>query len=614
MMTPSMSAQPCPDNALLGALIDGTLAEQARAQVVAHVDTCARCRSRVSEWLARAPPAETIASAVTDLPGEGATIARRYTLGRMLGRGGMGVVYDAIQLDLGRPVAIKLLPPTADPIATSRFAREARTLAQLAHPNIVQIFDYGTDMGTAYVVMERLEGRPLSAALRADGPFEVGRVVRLATEMLRALAVTHRAGVVHRDIKPANVFLLQGDGVKLLDFGIASTNDGSPRLTQTGTTIGTPAYMAPEQLLAGTVDGRTDLYAVGVFMFEMLTGRRPFQGASSTQVVAQILVGGAPRVDSFRPGIPSGLADVIARALARDPAARFADAEAFVEALGSCRDATGARPSFASAALPSTYAVTASAALQVAPTRDMTAPMPPALAAAAAGPAPAPARSWVAAILGVIAALLLGLMVVGAFVAFRLTGANAGGATALDASAPSDGAAVPPRASASSNVVSTAPLGKAPVRPGTSPAAASALATSPSCSCVNVAGGPVCVAPRMPDCSCGIPGTLTPLCPQPWSSSGRCPVGSGLGGSAYSAFGRRHEDACSGFQQATTRPADGGPPVTTSSTTQVAGKLDCNFCSGPGDRFAGVNGARCRGTTNSSASPDDIREGTVVCK
>jgi eukaryotic-like serine/threonine-protein kinase len=622
-----MNARLCPDDALLGAFVDGALAASTRAQVVSHVDTCPRCRVKVSEWLSRVPPAETKASAVPELPGEGATIAGRYRLGRMLGRGGMGVVYDAIQLDLGRPVAVKLLPPTADDVASSRFAREARTLAQLAHPNIVQIFDYGTDMATAYVVMERLEGRTLSAALRTEGPFDAARAVRITSEILRALAVTHRAGIVHRDIKPANVFLHSGDSVKLLDFGIASTSDGSPRLTMTGMTLGTPAYMAPEQVLAGTVDGRTDLYAVGVCLFEMLTGRRPFHAATSTQVLALIIQGGPPRADAVRPDIPARLADAIARAMARDPAARFPDAAAFSEAIGSLPPGVGAlqppHPSFAPAAPPSfapqTYAASAQPTVTstgyVAPTRDMTAPMPPGLHVGSPSVAPAtPGRSWLAPVLGLIAVLLLGVVAVGAYVGYQLTTANgnAGGSANLpDASARVDGAAPPPRAS-SSGLVAPAPQGKVSGRPGGAVPAASAAATSPNCSCVNEAGGVICVAPRIPECDCREDGKM--VCPQPWNAAGRCAVGTGNGTNAYDGAGRNSGDSCTGFKLLSVRPSDGGASTLASSTTQVSGKLHCMFCRGLGDRFAGVNGARCRGTNSASETANDLFDGTVVCK
>jgi eukaryotic-like serine/threonine-protein kinase len=630
MMAPPMNGQPCPDDALLGALIDGTLAEGTRVHVVGHVDRCARCRAKVSDWLARVPVAETKASAVPDLPGEGATIAGRYALGRMLGRGGMGVVHEAIQLDLGRPVAVKLLPPTADATASSRFAREARTLAQLAHPNIVQIFDYGTDLGTAYVVMERLEGRPLSTALRADGPFDAARAVRIASEMLRALSVTHRAGVVHRDIKPANVFLLPDDWVKLLDFGIASTNDGSPRLTMTGMTLGTPAYMAPEQVLAGAIDGRTDLYAVGVCLFEMLTGRRPFNAPSSTQVIAQIIQGGPPRADAVCPGIPPRLADVIERAMARDPAGRFANAETFAGALGISAQGMGAQHLSARPASyappPSAYPPTASptfTSAPIAPTRDMTAPLPPprhaqhmsVAPAMAATVAAAPGRSWVAPILGLIAVLLLGLVAVGAFVAYKLTSASAvaGPAGAPDASAPADAATPGARASSSP---SSAPAPSTPQGKATAPPrAATAAATSANCGCVNAAGGPICTTPRIPDCDCNTSGGVR-LCPQPWNAAERCPVGnpSGSGTSAYSGAGKKHGDSCSGFELISKRASDGGLLGPVSSPSQLPGKLNCSFCTGLGDRFAGVNGASCRGTTGSSNGVDDIREGTVVCK
>ncbi len=616
-----MDAPHCPDDTLLGAIVDGTLAEGSRAGVAAHISTCGRCRSMVSQLLTRSS-VRTRTSAPPSFPREGATIAGRYTLGRMLGRGGMGVVYEAIQLDLGRAVAVKLLPATADARASFRFAREARTLAQLAHPNIVQLFDYGTDLGTGYVVMERLEGRPLSAALRAEGPFAVARAVRVSCEMLRALSVTHRAGVVHRDIKPANVFLLPGDGVKVLDFGIASTNDGSPRLTMTGVALGTPAYMSPEQVLAAPVDARTDLYAVGVCLFEMLTGRRPFRAESAMQVIAQVILGGPPRADSVRSDIPADLADVVERAMARDPAARFANAEAFAAALGAL--GTGQRAAPPAAVLTAAYPRTVSAA---SPSPDwglgMTAPLPSSGAgrrnAAMVAAATTPRRSRVAPILGG-AVFLVGAATAGAVVAQNLRSAAPSVAGAQDASA---SAASPASVTSPASTEDAAPTndavapssaqsrGAALARGGSRPSSAAAI--SASCSCVNAAGGPVCVGPRIPDCECRT--GVARLCPQPWSAGGRCPVGaaSGSGTSAYSAPGRKDGEACLGFQLVAQR-AGGGPADVVSSKSPVPGRLSCNFCSGHGDRFPGVNGASCSGTTVASTSAEDVREGTVVCK
>ncbi len=339
----------CPGDATLALVLEGTLPPAQRAAVVGHLDTCPECRALLADAIATGNPATgvppaTLASAVPDLPGTGVTIAGRYLLGAPLGRGGMGIVYEAVQLDLARTVAVKLLPPTADATAGSRFAREARTLAQLAHPSIVQIFDYGTDGAVAFVVMERLPGRNLAEAIRAEGRLDVGRSVQIASEMLVALGVAHAATIVHRDIKPANVFLVAGapERVKLLDFGIAKTDDGSARLTETGTTVGTPAYMAPEQILAGALDSRTDLHAVGACLFEMLAGRRAFTASTSAEIVAQIVRGVAPRLDAIRPDVPTRLADVVERAMARDPNARYPSADAMLDALGPWR--TGVAP------------------------------------------------------------------------------------------------------------------------------------------------------------------------------------------------------------------------------------------------------------------------------
>lgn len=612
-----MSTTACPSEITLTTLVGGSLAEEQRGGAVAHLATCARCRTIVSESISRSMPALTMPSATPELPGTGSTIAGRYVLGPMLGRGGMGVVYEAVQLDLGRPVAIKLLPASADSVASARFAREARTLGQLVHPNIVQIFDYGSDVGTAFVVMERLQGVTLAAALRADGPFAIGHAIAVASEMLLALSVAHDAGVVHRDVKPANVFLVTmagvapqvptAAGVKLLDFGIASINDGSPRLTATGMTVGTPAYMAPEQVLAGTTDHRADIYAVGVCLFEMLTRRRPFQGGSATNVVVQIVQGGAPRADSIRPDVPAQLADVIERAMARDPSLRFPHAAAMLDALAPWRASAvqGAAPVVPGPAppAPAPYGSgTPPSSVTFQQTQGMTAPVGYSQAPPVASFArPSQKKPWLAMVLAMIGVLLLGVVGIGGFVLAKTTGdhgeSRGDGPSKADASAPASASPPVPGNAGDAGRVVVVRVGSAPGAGDGGAGGGAAAGTSSNCECQNSAGGLLCTVAPMPNCSCNVPSGGF-LCPKPFDvSSEHCLVRGPGDTLPYSAVGRKRGESCSGF---------------TTNGTPGTGVISCQFCYGH-EHLTRVAGAQCKGLSIQSTSADDIREGKFVC-
>lgn len=588
----------CPGDATLALVLEGTLPPAQRGAVVAHLDTCAGCRALLADAIAtgaraisrgapgtgpagaEAQPA-TLASAFPDLPASGATIAGRYLLGAPLGRGGMGVVYEAVQLDLARTVAVKLLPPSADPTAAARFAREARTLAQLAHPSIVQIFDYGTDGSVAFVVMERLPGRNLAEAIRVEGRLEVGRSVQIASEMLIALSVAHASMIVHRDIKPGNVFLVAGapERVKLLDFGIAATDDGSPRLTETGTRVGTPAYMAPEQILAGTLDPRTDLHAVGACLFEMLAGRRAFSAPTSAEIIAQIVRGGAPRVDSVRHDVPTRLADVVDRAMARDPSARFASAEAMLEALAPWR--TGVAPMVAPASIHS--APMTSGPPVSSPTRPIQPSamvQPTAMHAMHAMP-PAPAaqsnsRLWIILLASVLVTVVAGVVV--------------GGVAFLKLSAPTQGPIATPSFSATS-------------LPGTSSGATGA--SSGASSAVPVAGTNRTTAPpkeqRVP-CVCQTSDGFA-LCSQKVTTC-ECQTSDGFilfarpqtqdskDGSTVDAPGKSNGDACSGFTKGTSKE---GVPISKPGTGSFRACNDCSVQKAIAHPTLAAPGTPCRG-------------------
>ena len=246
----------------------------------------------------------------------------------MLGRGGMAVVWQGIDLRLGRSVAVKLLNPAGvmDPDMLERFDREARTAARLTHPNIVAVHDVGSDGGEPYLVMELVDGPNLAAVL-ADGPLGLDRVLRIAGQVCDALGTAHAAGVIHRDIKPANILLNQAGTVKVCDFGIARLLHGSQAtLTAPASTIGTSHYMAPEQAAGDAVDARTDLYALGCLLYAMVTGHPPFTGDNPLRVMWQHLNDPAPALASVRSGIPADLDRLVGQLLAKSPADRPATA------------------------------------------------------------------------------------------------------------------------------------------------------------------------------------------------------------------------------------------------------------------------------------------------
>jgi serine/threonine-protein kinase len=268
---------------------------------------------------------------------EGRIFAGRFKIEYLLGKGGSGRVYAATQLSLGRRVAIKLLRRAKSTEESRlRFMREARTCARLAHPNIVTVHDFGeTGDGELYMVMEYLLGEPLAQAIARAVRFPVERALPIAIEIARALAFAHHEGIVHRDLKAKNVMLVrEGDAqetVKLLDFGLAKIEGDDLVLTRPGIAMGSPRYMAPEQITAGTIDTRSDIYALGALLFEMIAGRTPFVG-SQRDVLEQHLVAPAPRLRTLVP-VPPALDRTIAHCLEKRPDARLQSMAEVIEAL-----------------------------------------------------------------------------------------------------------------------------------------------------------------------------------------------------------------------------------------------------------------------------------------
>ncbi|GAA2619019.1 MULTISPECIES: serine/threonine-protein kinase [Streptomyces] len=282
----------------------------------------------------------------------GALLEGRYRLGRRLGAGGMGEVWQARDLRLDREVAVKVISRgvAGDPLLEERFRKEARTAAGLAHPRIVTVHDHGeADVDGSpvlFLVMELVQGRPLTAVLHDHrSGLDPGTVIRWSVQICEGLAAAHRAGVVHRDIKPANIMVhgpAEAD-VTICDFGIARlAEETGTGLTATGAAIGTPTYMSPEQARGDRrIDGRSDLYSLGCMLYELLSGRPPFTG-SGLSVLSQHLSREPDPIRDLRPAVPAELERLVLELLAKEPAARPADAEQVIDRLG--KGATSARP------------------------------------------------------------------------------------------------------------------------------------------------------------------------------------------------------------------------------------------------------------------------------
>ncbi len=276
-----------------------------------------------------------------------------YEIDAKLGQGGMGTVYRARDTVLGRVVAIKVLTGTAlDPELGPRILREARAASRLNHPNIVTLHELGTSGDTEFLVMEYVEGSPLSSQIAPGGlPFD--RVIDYSWQIADALAAAHEAGLVHRDVKPGNVMLTPSRRVKVLDFGLARHLPTAPGAETTPATTefatrhgvaGTVGYMAPEQIAGRAADARSDVFALGVVMFELATGRRPFDGPSSWETLQATVNTDAPEIGRVRADVPPALARIIARALARRPEDRYPSARALADALAELRAPAAAPP------------------------------------------------------------------------------------------------------------------------------------------------------------------------------------------------------------------------------------------------------------------------------
>jgi serine/threonine protein kinase len=287
-----------------------------------------------------------------DVIAERRLLSNRYRIEGFIGRGGMATVHRGTDQVLDRTVAIKILaePLARDPTFLERFRREAQAAAGLSHPGVVSVFDTGSDDGIHYIVMELLEGRTLQEITRAGGSVLPDRAVEIAEAVCAALGAAHGQGLVHRDIKPANIMIAPDGSVKVMDFGIARAVT-SNTLTQTAMTLGTATYFSPEQARGEPVDARSDLYSLGVVLYEMLIGRPPFE-AESPLAVAYQHVREAPRPpSSLNADVSPALEAVVMRAMAKNPAARYQTAEEMRQGLQRALTAEGGEPTEAIPAL-----------------------------------------------------------------------------------------------------------------------------------------------------------------------------------------------------------------------------------------------------------------------
>ena len=308
--------------------------------------TCPQCQHPCEETHKFCPscgfPVAKVAQH-TDDPLIGRTLPGGYVILDLVGIGGMGRVYRAEQTNLGRTVAIKIIHPhlVGEENAAARFITEARAASRLNHPNSVAVIDFGkTEDGQLYLVMEFLRGKDLARVQYEEGPLSFRRIVSILRQVLAALSEAHHLEIIHRDLKPENVILepvrTGGDFVKVVDFGLAKMREGTaPNITSPGIVCGTPEYMSPEQGRGDPLDPRSDLYAVGVIFYQLLTGRLPFEADSPTQVVLMHITEPPPDPRAAAPErmIPSLLADVCLMALAKEPGHRFGNADEFAEAL-----------------------------------------------------------------------------------------------------------------------------------------------------------------------------------------------------------------------------------------------------------------------------------------
>ncbi|HKG90440.1 MAG TPA: serine/threonine-protein kinase, partial [Gemmatimonadaceae bacterium] len=267
----------------------------------------------------------------------GITQVGKYHVLELVGEGAMGVVYRAVDPVLNRAVAVKVMNDALarEEELRARFLREAQAAGSLQHPNVITIYDFGEVEGHLYIAMEYVEGDDLEHVLNVREPLPLQTKLDIITDVLSGLAYAHKRGIVHRDIKPANIRLTEDRRAKIMDFGIAHL--ASSRATRTGMIVGTPDYMAPEQVTGGQITAATDLFSVGTVLYEILSGARPFQSTTVHGVLYKVVSEHPPALKSMNPGLPPELYAIVQRALAKDPASRFSSALEMAAAVSAVR-------------------------------------------------------------------------------------------------------------------------------------------------------------------------------------------------------------------------------------------------------------------------------------
>jgi len=331
------------------ALLDWSQAADTNPGAFTDVDRPATRQVRLDPSLDPTPLVEVVGETQrTRAPSGGRVLGGRYRLGKQLGVGGFGAVFAADDLVAAQQVAVKVLSPAAtqSPTLITRFHREAIAASRVRHPHIVEVADFDVDAdGSHFIVMEHLDGRDLADLLGQEGALAPARALAIAAQCARGLAAAHRAGILHRDLKPANVFLVRNaerpDSVKVIDFGISKLTRAAGDFTDVthgSKVVGTPCYMSPEQARGAALDGRCDVYALGVMLFEMLVGERPFTGRAPIEILSKHL--DAPRIPPSRlqPALAAcpGLDHLVLTAIAADPARRHRSMAAFGEAIVAC--------------------------------------------------------------------------------------------------------------------------------------------------------------------------------------------------------------------------------------------------------------------------------------
>jgi serine/threonine-protein kinase len=265
------------------------------------------------------------------------TAVGKYKILGQIGEGAMGVVYRALDPVLNRPVAIKVMSEAVarDESLRERFLREAQAAGSLQHPNLITIYDFGDVEGHLYIAMEFVEGDDLEDLLAKRVPFSLAQKLDILVEVLTGLSYAHKRGIVHRDIKPANIRIDVEGRARIMDFGIAHIT--SSNMTRTGVMVGTPAYMAPEQIVGGPVSPATDIFSVGAVMYELLTNAKPFEGETLQMIMYKIVTNAPPDISTILPGLPPSLNGIVHRALAKEPSARYSNALEMANALSNAR-------------------------------------------------------------------------------------------------------------------------------------------------------------------------------------------------------------------------------------------------------------------------------------